>query len=107
MDKRNFTPEWIFPLIASTNPVEEFDVRMAKVRHGMLSPSKACKQGGEKLEQVMAQWSKDKVLFGDLPFDVDPSMFASTGNQLNVDDASSANAVKEPKEPTKKGDKDV
>lgn len=91
INKNDFMPEWIFPIISSANPVEEFDVRMAKVRHGMLSPSKACKQGGEKLENVMEQWKKDKELMGDLPFDIDPSMFASTGNQLNVDDASSAN----------------
>lgn len=94
MNKAEFMPEWIFPIISSADPVEEFDVRMAKVRHGMLSPSKACKQGGEKLENVIEQWQKDKELMGDLPFDSDPSMFASTGNQLNVDDASSANSKK-------------
>ena len=96
LSRNEFMAEWIFPIISSADPVEEFDVRMAKVRHGMLSPSKACKQGGEKLESVIEQWKKDKALMGDLPFDVDPSMFASTGNQLNVDDASSANSEPKP-----------
>ena len=106
LSRNEFMPEWIFPLISSANPVEEFDVRMAKVRHGMLSPSKACKQGGEKLENVVEQWKKDKELFGDLPFDIDPSMFASTGNQLNVDDASSANSSSKADEPTSTKGKD-
>lgn len=92
LSKNDYMAEWIFPLISSADPQEEFDVRMAKVRHGMLSPSKACKQGGEKFENVVEQWVKDKETMGNLPFDIDPSMFASTGNQLNVDDASSANS---------------
>ena len=111
LNKNDFMPEWIFPIISSADPVEEFEVRMAKVRHGMLSPSKACKQGGEKLENVLEQWGKDKELMGNLPFDIDPSMFASTGNQLNVDDASSANSeskqTKTAKEKSNEKEKEV
>ena len=88
----NFVSSWTFPSRAAVNPQEEFDVLMSKVRHGMLSPHKAAKQLGEKLSEVVDQWKKDKKLFGELPFDIDPSLFASTGNQLNVDDAASGNA---------------
>ncbi len=90
--KGDFSPDWTFPARAAVNPQEEFDVLAAKVRSGMISPTKAAKILGERLEKVVEQWKKDKVLFGDLPFDIDPSKFASTGNQLNVDDAASSNA---------------
>ena len=86
-----YKADWTFPPRAAVNPKEEFDVLMAKVRHGMKSPSKAAKELGEKLELIIAQWNKDKELFGDLPFDVDPSVFAATGNQLDDDDAASSN----------------
>jgi len=46
---------------------------------------------GERLPNIIEQWKKDKELFGDLPFDIDPSVYAATGNQLNVDDAASSN----------------
>jgi len=92
--KGDYTTDWAFPPRAAVNPQEEFDVLAAKVRSGMMSPSKAAKVLGERLEKVMAQWKKDKVLFGDLPFDIDPSKFASTGNQLDDNDAASSNSDK-------------
>jgi len=88
-------PTWTFPIRAAVNPKEEFDTLMAKVRHGMKSPSVAAKElEGVKFEDIMVQWQADQKLFNDLPFDIDPSMFASTGNQLDNNDASSANADK-------------
>ncbi len=87
-----FKVNWTFPPRTSINPKEEFDVLVAKVRHGMMSPSKAAKLLGEKLEQVIEQWEQDKELFGDLPFDIDPSIYAATGNQLDNNDAASSNA---------------
>lgn len=86
-----FSVDWAFPTTKAVNPVEEHDLLMSKVRHGMLSPSKACKLGGENFDNVMKQWVIDKAKFGELPFDVDPSQYARTGNQLNTDDASSSN----------------
>jgi lambda family phage portal protein len=90
--KGDYVIDWTFPTRAAVNPQEEFDVLAAKVRSGMISPSKAAKLLGERLEKVIAQWKKDKVLFGDLPFDIDPSKYAATGNQLNTDDAASSNS---------------
>lgn len=87
----SYSTDWTFPPRSTINPKEEFDVLMSKVRHGMMSPSKAAKLFGEKLETIVAQWGKDKALFGDLPFDIDPSVFAATGNQLDDNDAASAN----------------
>ncbi len=86
-----FKADWTFPPRAAVNPQEEFDVLMSKVRHGMLSPTKAAKILGERLPKIIEQWKKDKDLFGDLPFDIDPSIYAATGNQLNTDDAASSN----------------
>ncbi len=100
-----YTHDWTFPPRAAVNPQEEFDVIISKVRNGMLSPSKAAKILGERFEKVVAQWKKDKTLFGDLPFDFDPSKFASTGNQLDDNDAASSNNVTEPKTKTKLKDK--
>jgi lambda family phage portal protein len=88
---KGFKADWTFPPRAAVNPQEEFDVLMSKVRHGMLSPTKAAKILGERLPKIIEQWKKDKALFGDLPFDIDPSIYAATGNQLNVDDAASSN----------------
>ncbi len=92
-----FKPDWTFPPRAAVNPQEEFDVLMSKVRHGMLSPTKAAKILGERLPQVIEQWKKDKKLFAELPFDIDPSKFAATGNQLDDNDAASGNSDKKPK----------
>ena len=99
-----FTHEWTYPPRAAVNPQEEFDVLMSKVRSGVLSPTKMAKILGEKLEKTIDQWKKDKALFGDLPFDIDPSKFASTGNQLDDNDAASSN-VASTKDKTKLKDK--
>jgi capsid protein len=99
-----YKADWTFPPRAAVNPKEEFDVLMSKVRHGMKSPSKAAKELGEKLEIIMETWNKDKKLFGDMPFDIDPSVFASTGNQLDDNDAASSNK-KPVTDDTKKDDK--
>jgi len=90
--KGKYKSDWTFPPRAAVNPKEELDVLMSKVRHGMKSPNKAAKELGEKLDLVVEQWKKDKALYGDLPFDIDPSVFASTGNQLDDNDAASSNA---------------
>lgn len=87
-------PSWTFPPRAAVNPKEEFDVLMSKVRHGMKSPSKAAKELGDKLPDIVSQWKMDKALFGELPFDIDPSKFAATGNQLDNNDAASDNKDK-------------
>jgi lambda family phage portal protein len=99
------TPEvkfdWTFPPRATVNPQEEFAVLMSKVRHGMMSPRKACKILGERLEKVISEWEEDKALFKDLPFDIDPSKFAATGNQLDDNDSASSNNPKTGKEENK------
>ena len=77
-----FIPDWTFPPRAAVNPQEEFDVLMSKVRHCMMSPQKAAKILGEKFPEIVERWKEAKEVFGDLPFDIDPSVFASTGNQL-------------------------
>lgn len=87
----DFVADWSYPAIQAVNPKEDHELLMSKVRHGMLSPSKACKIGGESFDTVMAQWVKDKEQFGDMTFDIDPSKYARTGNQLNIDDAGSDN----------------
>jgi len=87
----DYTSDWTFPTRSAVNPKEEFEVLMSKVRHSMMSPSKAAKLSGEKLDVIVKQWVKDKELFGDLVFDIDPSLYAATGNQLNNNDAASAN----------------
>lgn len=105
-----FKPDWTFPARSTVNPQEEFDVLMSKVRHGMMSPRKAAKILGERLDKIVVEWKKDKDLFGDLPFDIDPSIFAPTGNQLDDNDAASANRVDRPKvnpETKEKGKEDV
>lgn len=89
--KGKFKADWTFPPRAAVNPQEDLDVILTKVRNGLMSPSKAAKTLGDKLPMIMAQWNKDKKLFGDLPFDIDPSKFASTGNQLDDNDAASSN----------------
>ena len=89
--KGNYKPDWTFPVRTTVNPEEEFRVLMSKVRHGMLSPRKAAKSLGMTLEKIVEEWKLDKKLFGDMPFDIDPSVFASTGNQLDDNDAASAN----------------
>lgn len=86
-----FTIDWTFPPRAAVNPKEELDVILTKVRNGLMSPQKAAKQYGELLDTVVTQWKDAKELFGDLPFDIDPSLFASTGNQLDDNDAASEN----------------
>ncbi len=94
--------DWTFPPRATVNPEEEFKVLMAKVRHGMMSPRKACKILGERLDKVITEWEEDKDTMGDLALDIRPDQFSSAGNQLNVDDAASSNSNTE-KPKTKQG----
>lgn len=82
---------WAFPARTMVNPVEDLQYISDRVRSGFLSPSAACRMLGVKLEDVIEQWRKDKTLFGDLPFDIDPSKFSSAGNQLDKNDAASSN----------------
>lgn len=86
--------EWTFPPRAAVNPQEEFDVMFAKVRAGLMSPSEAAQQLGTKLEVIVQRWKDDKALFEQmgLKFDIDPAYFARTGNQLDDNDAASANS---------------
>ena len=90
-----FKADWTFPPHVSVEPSAEFDLIIKKVRNGMLSPRKAAKALGENLPLVLQQWEQDKALFGDLPFDCDPSMFSSAGNQLDVNTAAAAGAGSE------------
>lgn len=78
---------WIIPPRAVTDPGTELDMLKAEVRAGFKAPSTAVKQWtGNKLTDVMKQWDIDKGLFGDNPFDVDPSKFSLAGNQIDKDD---------------------
>lgn len=90
---KNLEIEWTFPPRAAVNPQEEFDVMFSKVRAGLMSPSEAAQQLGTKLEVVLQRWKDDKTLFESmgLKFDIDPEYFARTGNQLDDNDAASAN----------------
>lgn len=106
---KNGTPkvkyDWTFPPRSSVNPQEELDILITKVRNGLMSPRKACKILGEKLTHIIKEWEEDKKVFKDLPFDIDPSKFASTGNQLDDNDAASSNNSVTKNEP-KAGSKD-
>jgi lambda family phage portal protein len=83
--------EWTYPVRASVNPKEELDVVITKTRNGIISRSKACKLYGEDWTHVNEQWRTDDEALQDNVFDNDPRFFSSAGNQLNVDDAGSAN----------------
>lgn len=87
------TVEWTFPPRGVVQPGEELDVNIKKTRAGIISPSKLNKMYGTNLGDVVEQWKIDKVTFGGLPFDIDPSLFSIAGNQLNVDDAASSNNI--------------
>lgn len=89
--KGKYKPDWTFPARSAVNPKEDLDVILTKVRNGLMSPSRASKLMGERFEHVIEQWKKDKAIIGDLPLDLDPSLFASTGNQLDTNDAASSN----------------
>lgn len=92
VNNTNYKVDWTFPPQASVEPGAEFDLLIKKVRNGMLSPRKAAKALGENLEKLIEQWKEDKELFGDMPFDSDPAMFSSAGNQLDVGTAAAAGA---------------
>lgn len=85
------TVTWTYPPRAVVQPKEELDVLIKKVRSGFESPSGASKSLGTNLETTVEQWRRDKATFGEMPFDIDPSLFSEAGNQLNADDAASAN----------------
>lgn len=89
--KGNFKPSWTFPPRDAVNPKEDLDVIVSKVRNGLMTPSQAAKLFGENFPKLIEQWNKDKVVIGDLPLDIDPSLFAATGNQLDDNDAASSN----------------
>ena len=91
---KNLEVEWTFPPRAAVNPQEDFAVMFAKVRAGLMSPSEAAQLLGTKLPLVLQRWKDDKKMFDamGLKFDIDPQYFASTGNQLDENDAASANA---------------
>jgi hypothetical protein len=88
---QNAKVTWTYPPRAVVQPKEELDVLIKKVRSGFESPSGASKSLGTNLETTVEQWRRDKETFGDMPFDIDPSLFSEAGNQLNTDDAASAN----------------
>lgn len=84
---------WELPARNTVNPMEDLDYIIKQVRAGLLSPSGAARLLGRKLEDIIEQWKKDRTLFGDLPFDIDPSKFSSAGNQLDDNDAASSNST--------------
>ncbi|AUR84387.1 portal protein [Vibrio phage 1.055.O._10N.286.55.E9] len=90
-NRSKITVEWTFPPRGVVQPGEELEVNIKKTRAGIISPSKLNKMYGTNLGDVVDQWKLDKVTFGGLPFDVDPSLFSMAGNQLNTDDAASSN----------------
>lgn len=85
------TVEWTFPPRGVVQPEEELNVNIKKTRAGIISPSKLNKMYGTNLGDVVTQWEADKVTWNGLPFDTNPALFSVAGNQLNVDDAASAN----------------
>lgn len=88
--------EWVIPPRAAVDPASELDQIKAEVRAGMKAPSTAVKQWtGKRLEQVMKQWEIDKAMFGDLPFDIDPSKFSLAGNQIDENDAAASGSMKQ------------
>lgn len=87
----NLTVEWTFPPRGVVQPEEELNVNIKKTRAGIISPSKLNKMYGTNLGDVVTQWQADKITWNGLPFDVNPALFSVAGNQLNVDDAASAN----------------
>ncbi|AHK11737.1 portal protein [Shewanella sp. phage 1/44] len=98
------TVEWTFPPRGVVQPGEELEVNIKKTRAGIISPSKLNKMYGTNLGDVVSQWKLDKITFGGLPFDIDPSLFSIAGNQLNVDDAASSNKADSTKKPDANGD---
>lgn len=82
---------WQMPARNTVTPKEDFEHIKDQVRCGMLSPSGAARMLGRRLEDVIEEWKRDKSMWGDLPFDLDPSKFSSAGNQLDQNDAASSN----------------
>lgn len=109
---RNLEWRHIWPQRQAVNPREEFNVLFEKVRSGQMSPSELAQALGNDLETIAKQWKEDIVLFDKLglKFDIDPRFFARTGNQLDDNDAASANIGSEAggkstkKEPKQEGD---
>jgi len=87
----NCRTEWTYPVRASVNPKEELEVTNMKVRNGYLSRSQAAKLYGGDWVHTNDQWRLDDEPMQDNAFDNDPRLFSLAGNQLNSDDAASAN----------------
>lgn len=90
----NLSWQWVFPPRQAVNPREEFEILFQKVRSGAMTPSELVQSMGKEFEPTLQQWKKDKDLFDKLglKFDCDPEFFARTGNQLDSNDAASANS---------------
>lgn len=81
------------PVRASVNPMEELEVTIRKVRAGFLTPDEGARIYGKNFYKVLDKWAEVEKEINDkeLSFDIQPSKFAFTGNQLNDDDAASSN----------------
>nr|WP_067285744.1 phage portal protein [Marinobacterium profundum] len=90
--KVGVTRSWILPHRSAVNPKEELDVDIAKVRTCAMTPQQFSAKHGGKFEDILTGWLEAKALFGEMPFDHDPSQFSSAGNQLDDNDAASANS---------------
>ncbi|MCG7548575.1 phage portal protein [Pseudoalteromonas sp. Of7M-16] len=88
-----FEASWTFPPRLSVDPKVDFEHIMSQVRNGMLSPSQAAQKLGRDFMAIIERWKEDKELLDGLPFDFDPSMFSSAGNQIDENDTASG-AVK-------------
>ncbi|MCF2909982.1 phage portal protein [Pseudoalteromonas sp. DL2-H2.2] len=86
---KEFEPNWTFPPRLSVDPKIDFDHIISQVRNGMMSPSEAAQKLGKDFIAVIKRWKEDKELLDGLPFDFDPSMFSSAGNQIDEDDTAS------------------
>lgn len=85
------TRDWVIPHRSAVNPKEELETDIMKVRTAAMSPQEFSMKHGVKFETVVEAWKAAKAIMGDLPFDHDPSKFSSAGNQLDDNDAASAN----------------
>lgn len=91
---QRFRTNWIVPPKVVVDPQKELDQLVKEVRSGFKAPSTAVTQWtGNQLTDVVDQWSLDRDTWGDLPFDTNPALFTIAGNQLNTDDAASANVA--------------
>lgn len=85
------TRNWVLPHRTAVNPMEELKVDIMKVRTCAMTPQQFSAKHGIKFEDALQGWKEAKAMFGDIPFDHDPSKYSAAGNQLDDNDAASSN----------------